>query len=1025
MGGTLVFRYVALLRKLRFVVLLLWIGGGIACAFFIFKFIDNLNQEFSAPSGTQAYDATGALARTFPSLSESVNFAIFVQGPPQSGRFDNLTSPAAVAASSYCASFESQLQASSFVGTNGLLKSVGCYYNLLSLGMPLTAQQLMNPDGQSMVIPIQVGVSFVSKQSEQIGKQIRDLSSDVAGNTANLTALGITAVTTGLPLYVSEIVEQVENDMAVMDAIVLPLAMLVMGVTVKSLRLLILPILSVGLTLSISFGAMYPVSIATTVSATAPSLMMSLCIAMSIDYNLFILSRYVEEVRRGRTGDQVVSNVLSTAGHTIIISGITLLVSLLGLLFFPMNMLHSFAYACGFSITIALLISLTFTPALLLTFPRFFENSAHRIQYPKWVPVRLARFLNDEIVITHNDDSGLTPVGSTRTGIVGSPSGGINSGLSAGYGTSDQPAGSPRPRYVPLSSAATFSPNGNPTSKILHSFDERRDKSTPVNNFSISTTQLIRQSSESSDGEGGGPSGFPLAPQQPQPQRFSYSSRTVLLGHVELLPDGTEIVVTTAKDEVERRKHSVFYKLSVILRFPWNVIIFLVGIAIAGGVGVALKDFKTTDSMGGYLPRGTELTKNYFAFAEAFGFGYTYPYRFLFDGQAMPSFQPYLANSEAAFNYSQGLLRYISADPTLAAQLSETTPFMGLPSLGHRWVDYESVRICIDDFLSPDCDGDVLGMLTSSVNADKSAAFVIMFSRVDPLGDSGDSFYKGLLKAMDGYRSWLLSEAVRNAGAAGQVIPTSGDSGCAGCEAAASVNYPNATVANECAAQFDIYLEGVGPSSMDAIDTIYKLFPIIVGASAGAVLVIVGIAFRSILVPIRSVISIAATELFIFGISVLVYRQEPGILDWLGWPNLASEGGISWLTPIVAFSVVVGIALDYDIFLVTRITEFIREDGLSTREAILHGLCSTGSIITAAGLIMALAFFGMILSSIPILNVLGLYLVSAVLFDTFIVRTLIVPTFMSLLGEANWWPRQLRTSDIYRDSTDLLKEDVE
>eukprot|EP00035_Acanthoeca_spectabilis_P003775 m.95382 g.95382 ORF g.95382 m.95382 type:complete len:167 (+) comp12328_c0_seq1:2299-2799(+) len=95
---------------------------------------------------------------------------------------------------------------------------------------------------------------------------------------------------------------------------------------------------------------------------------------------------------------------------------------------------------------------------------------------------------------------------------------------------------------------------------------------------------------------------------------------------------------------------------------------------------------------------------------------------------------------------------------------------------------------------------------------------------------------------------------------------------------------------------------------------------------------------------------------------------------------------------------------------VGRIVES-RELGFSTRDSIIDGVVDTGTVITAAGVIMSLAFFGLLLSDILLLNQMSFFLLFAVLFDTFIVRTLVVPSMMFWLGEANWWPRKMPTTE--------------
>jgi len=103
-------------------------------------------------------------------------------------------------------------------------------------------------------------------------------------------------------------------------------------------------------------------------------------------------------------------------------------------------------------------------------------------------------------------------------------------------------------------------------------------------------------------------------------------------------------------------------------------------------------------------------------------------------------------------------------------------------------------------------------------------------------------------------------------------------------------------------------------------------------------------------------------------------------------------------------TILCGLALDYDIFLFARIHEYKMDAGLSTKDAIIRGVYNTGSIITAAGCIMAIAFCGLLFSDITSLNQVGFILVVAVLVDTFIIRILLVPSVLSLAKEVNWWP---------------------
>ena len=135
--------------------------------------------------------------------------------------------------------------------------------------------------------------------------------------------------------------------------------------------------------------------------------------------------------------------------------------------------------------------------------------------------------------------------------------------------------------------------------------------------------------------------------------------------------------------------------------------------------------------------------------------------------------------------------------------------------------------------------------------------------------------------------------------------------------------------------------------------------------------------------------------------TVLVYQPGPGqnAFKKLTPDALAESSGIYWIIPIMAFSVLVGLALDYDIFLMTRVVEY-RKLGWSDRAAICLAVEKTGNIITAAGLIMSISFAGLLIPQTVVLNQYGFILFIGVAIDTFIIRTLVVPAVFVLLDQS-------------------------
>lgn len=248
----------------------------------------------------------------------------------------------------------------------------------------------------------------------------------------------------------------------------------------------------------------------------------------------------------------------------------------------------------------------------------------------------------------------------------------------------------------------------------------------------------------------------------------------------------------------------------------------------------------------------------------------------------------------------------------------------------------------------------------SLVSPDLSTSKVLVHTSFDPLGDASTSWIRRLRGAL-------------------------GDLAADTAEYQASNNV-----------SFNFYLVGGQAQSVDGVDEIYALFPWEIAATGAIVFLIVGVLFRSVFVPIRLVLTIALPILIVYGLGHLVF--EEGVL-W-GWKQTT---GIYWLTPVMSFSILVGLGLDYDIFLYSRIHEYRMQD-YDDRAAITKGVYRTAGIITAAGIIMAIAFGGLLFSKLMVLDQFGFFLCVAVLVDTFIVRTLLVPALLHLAGPLNWWP---------------------
>ncbi|MFN0028756.1 MAG: MMPL family transporter [Acidimicrobiales bacterium] len=197
--------------------------------------------------------------------------------------------------------------------------------------------------------------------------------------------------------------------------------------------------------------------------------------------------------------------------------------------------------------------------------------------------------------------------------------------------------------------------------------------------------------------------------------------------------------------------------------------------------------------------------------------------------------------------------------------------------------------------------------------------------------------------------------------------------------------------------ELDVQVTGSAATNIDITDYLAARMPIFFGAVLALSFVLLMTVFRSLLVPLKAVLMNVLSIGAAYGIVVAVFQ-------W-GWAGqlLGIEGGpINPFIPMMLFAVVFGLSMDYEVFMLSR----IREEYLRTGDAatsVADGLASSARVITAAAAIMVVVFASFMLEDLREIKLFGLGLALAVLLDATLVRMVIVPATMELLGERNWW----------------------
>ena len=184
----------------------------------------------------------------------------------------------------------------------------------------------------------------------------------------------------------------------------------------------------------------------------------------------------------------------------------------------------------------------------------------------------------------------------------------------------------------------------------------------------------------------------------------------------------------------------------------------------------------------------------------------------------------------------------------------------------------------------------------------------------------------------------------------------------------------------------------------DFLERSYAHFPWLVLAVLATTYLVLLRAFRSLLLPLKAVILNALSVAAACGLLVVVFRWGAGA-HLLGLYHLAQIDG--WV-PIFLFATLFGLSMDYEVFLVTRMREAWDERG-DNAQAVALGLERRGRVVTAAAAIMVAAFFGFVLGHVAGLQELGVGLAFAVALDATVIRMILVPSLMAILGRWNWW----------------------
>jgi putative drug exporter of the RND superfamily len=209
-----------------------------------------------------------------------------------------------------------------------------------------------------------------------------------------------------------------------------------------------------------------------------------------------------------------------------------------------------------------------------------------------------------------------------------------------------------------------------------------------------------------------------------------------------------------------------------------------------------------------------------------------------------------------------------------------------------------------------------------------------------------------------------------------------------------STTIPQATKGTDMTA----HVGGQTAGYIDLAELISAKLPAMIAIVVGLSFVVLMLAFRSLVVPAKAAIMNLLSVGAAYGIVTAVFQKGWGA----GLIGLESSIPIVSFVPLLMFAILFGLSMDYEVFLLTQIKEHYEESKRPTR-AVIEGLANTGRVITSAALIMVCVFTSFVLNGDPVVKQFGVGLAVAIAIDATLVRCLLVPAVMTLLGKASWW----------------------
>lgn len=872
------------------------------------------------------------------------------------------------------------------------------------IATPALREVTESKDHKAWFIPVSIAGQLGSPQADDAYGHVADIvRQTVKGSTLTANLTGLTATTADLTTIA-------QRDLNVIETATIALVLLILLVVYRNIVTMLVPLLTIGLSLATAQQVVAGLAkIGLGISDQTVVFMTAMMIGAGTDYAVFLISRYHEYLRRGLDSDQAVATALRSIGKVIAASAATVAVTFLGMVFTRLGVFSTVGPALSVSIAVAFLAAVTLLPAIMVLAgrrgwiapkrditSRFWRRSGvHIVRRP-------IAHLATSLVILVALASCATLVRYTYDARKALPSG-VESNL--GYEAMD--------RHFPLSSTVpqylfVQSPHDMRNPKALADLEQMAQRVSQLPDIA-----MVRGITR--------PTGEPLEEAKLSHQagevggKLSDASQKIAGSHNDLdaLTDGSRKLA----DSLGTIAGTVNHAITVINGLAGNV----TQMENQLGGNQTLQEIQQLAakmrSAGGSIGANVASLDNVLQMADSVLAGLNASPACNADPactNARSQLQRLVnAGHSGAFDGIADLARQLESTPevqNLGAPLQamratlqkavQTIQGLGLgdpAGLQEKLAEMQQGANALADGSKRVADGvRALNEQTKQMGrglSDAAAFLLSMKLNASQPGMSG--FYIPPEVMKDARFSDLAKVFVSPDGHAVRYIVQSKldpFSTAAFDQDKAILDAARGAQPNTSLADASISMSGMTPMYTEMRDYYNHDIRFIIGMTIIVVLLILTLLLRAVVAPLYLVGSVIISYLSALGIGVIAFQ-------------LIGKEPLGWSVPGMAFIVLVAVGADYNMLLISRIRD---ESPNGIRSGVIRTVGTTGGVITSAGLIFAASMFGMLFGSVSTMIQAGFIIGVGLLLDTFLVRTITVPSLAVLVGNANWWPAKWR-----------------